>query len=54
MGVVRGRIGDIEFEFAPAYVAPFEQPTEHLTPEEYEEKARKIRKQLEAEVFGAS
>ena len=52
MGVLRGKFGDFEFEFALAFST--DNPTRFMTPEEYEEAARKVRKEIEEEAFAAS
>ena len=51
MGVLRGKFGDFEFEFALAFP---ENPTKFMSPEEYDEAARKVRKEIEEEAFAAS
>jgi DsbC/DsbD-like thiol-disulfide interchange protein len=52
LGVIRCKAEDIEFEFA-FFAAP-EKPTKFTTPEEFEEEAKKIRKQLHDELYEAS
>ncbi len=54
LGVVRAKIGDLEVEFLPVFPAQREDPIEHMSPEDYEEKAKAIRKKLEEEVYAAS
>jgi hypothetical protein len=57
LGVVRAKVDGIEIEFgqtAIGYPVVVDQPPEHLTPEEYEEKAKAIRKKLDEEVYAAS
>ena len=54
LGVTRGSYCDFSFEFAPGDQSVAEAPTKFLTPEEYEEAARKVRKQIAEEAFEAS
>ena len=57
LGVIRGKVDGLEFEFGTPFVVSspvHEDATEHLTPEEYEAKAKQIRKALDAEVYAAS
>lgn len=57
LGVIRAKVDGLELEFGQTvvgYPVVVDQPPEHLTPEEYEEKAKAIRKQLDAEVYAAS
>lgn len=52
LGVCKGKIEGLEFEFAPEL--PVEGNVQFLTPEEYETKAKEIRKKLNEELFEAS
>lgn len=53
MGVTKGRVGMIDFEFGPA---PFQQRevAPEKSPEEYEELLKKARLEQERELFGAT
>jgi DsbC/DsbD-like thiol-disulfide interchange protein len=52
LGVIRCKAEDIEFEFA-FFAAP-PAPVKFTTPEQFEEEAKKIRKQLNDELYEAS
>ena len=56
LGVCKGRIACIEFEFTPTPIElPWgEGPQKHYTPEELEDEAAKLRKQMAEEEFAAS